>query len=90
MADSKYHKNLPRELQGVMFLALALLLALSLISYSQDDPSLNTATTNVSTIHNLLGVVGSHVAGALVYCLGLSAFWLPLFLLVASIGTFMG
>jgi S-DNA-T family DNA segregation ATPase FtsK/SpoIIIE len=90
MAESKYRKNLRQELWGVVYLTLALLLALSLISYSQDDPSLNTATTDVHSVNNILGIAGSHVSGALVYCLGLSAFWLPIFLLAASIGKFMG
>jgi S-DNA-T family DNA segregation ATPase FtsK/SpoIIIE len=51
-------------------------IALSLISYFPQDPSWNTAAGAVRA-HNLMGVVGAHVADLLFQVFGLTAFGLP-------------
>ena len=83
-------KNLSQEIYGIVFLALAVLFAFSLGSYSPDDPSLDSAATETLKINNLLGVVGSHLAGVLIHLFGLSAFWFPILLLAASVYAFYG
>ena len=73
------------ELVGFLLLVAALLVALSLVSYSPLDPSLNTAgPPQVPPAHNWIGVVGAHLADALLQALGYVAFLLPLLLLAAA------
>ncbi len=71
------------EVGGVVYLALGLATALSLISYHPEDPSWNTATGSTHAI-NLIGRPGAVWADFTLQALGLAAFLLPvLFLLVA-------
>jgi S-DNA-T family DNA segregation ATPase FtsK/SpoIIIE len=66
------------ELGGVALIAAVGGAALSLISWSVQDPSLNHATTG--TVHNLLGRPGAMVADVLMQLLGIAAvvFLVPL------------
>ena len=59
----------------------------SLLSYSPEDPSINHATA-ARDIHNLFGIFGAHLSGALVEVFGLGAFWVPILLLLSSIRFF--
>jgi len=73
------------ELVGFLLLMAALLVALSLLSYSPLDPSLNTAGPPQSPpAHNWIGVVGAFLADALLQALGYVAFLLPLLLLAMA------
>jgi len=71
-----------REYAAVVFLAFSAFLFLSLASYDPRDPSFNTATTRPE-VSNLCGLIGSHVADALVQLLGVCSIVVPvgLFLL---------
>jgi len=79
--------RLKRDIWGVMICALAVLTALSLLSYDPRDRSLNTPSGNVPG-HNWGGVVGAYWADLLLQGLGLSAHLLPLFLLILSYDLF--
>ena len=79
--------RLNREILGVAILVLALLLALSLLSYSPRDRSLNTPSGSLPT-HNWGGIAGAYVADILLQALGLSSYLLPLFLFTLSYGLF--
>ncbi|MBB2201884.1 DNA translocase FtsK [Gluconacetobacter tumulisoli] len=57
------------ELGGMTLWLLALALAAALWSYSPLDPSMNTASSQVPT--NLLGIVGSYLADALLQNVGI-------------------
>jgi S-DNA-T family DNA segregation ATPase FtsK/SpoIIIE len=73
------------ELVGFLLLVGALLVALSLVSYSPLDPSLNTAGPPQSPpANNWIGVVGAYLADALLQALGYVAFLLPLLLLAMA------
>jgi S-DNA-T family DNA segregation ATPase FtsK/SpoIIIE len=73
------------ELVGFLLLVAALLVALSLVSYSPLDPSLNTAgPSQTPPAHNWIGVVGAYLADALLQALGYVAFLLPLLLMAAA------
>ena len=74
--DEKNFKR-AREIYAVLFLALAVLLLLSLISYHPGDSSFNRYLTEAPPPHNLIGVCGSYTADALFRLLGLAAFLLP-------------
>ncbi|MGA3213828.1 MAG: DNA translocase FtsK [Terriglobales bacterium] len=78
------------ELVGLLLFAGALLLLLALASYSPHDPSLNTAapSSDSRTPHNWIGMAGSYSADVLLQVLGISAFLLPLFLLLLAIRWF--
>jgi S-DNA-T family DNA segregation ATPase FtsK/SpoIIIE len=69
------------ELVGFLLLVSALLLFLALSTYSPLDPSLNTAAAPipVRAAANWIGVVGALLSDLLLQCLGLAAFFLPVF-----------
>ncbi len=66
------------ELVGLLVLALATLLFLSLISYRPTDPSLNTV--GPGPVRNWIGPAGAYLSDFLLQIEGLSAFILPLLL----------
>src|SRR5258708_714907 len=65
------------EAAGFVYLAAAVHLTLSLVSYHPEDPSWNVAT-GASHAHNLMGTFGSHLADLLLQCFGLAAFLVPI------------
>lgn len=74
-----------KEIIGICLLFLVVFTFISLISYSNADPSV-LHNTGVSTKpQNLFGVVGAHLAGLLIGLFGLGAFWIPVLLMLASI-----
>jgi DNA segregation ATPase FtsK/SpoIIIE, S-DNA-T family len=68
---------------AVVYLLLGLCYVLCLVSYHQQDPSLNTATSTVRPL-NLIGRVGAHVADFSLQSLGLAAFAIPVLLVMLS------
>jgi S-DNA-T family DNA segregation ATPase FtsK/SpoIIIE len=70
-------KLLWRELKGLLLIAAAFLLGLSLLSYHPTDASLTSAST-ASTVRNLVGWVGSSVADGLFQLIGVSAYLVPI------------
>ena len=73
--------RLNREVRGVVISLTALLIIISLFSYSPNDRSLNTPSGVIS--HNWGGFVGAFLADLLLQGLGLSAYLLPVFLSLA-------
>ncbi|MDQ7785436.1 MAG: DNA translocase FtsK 4TM domain-containing protein [Desulfomonilaceae bacterium] len=72
---------------AILLIAGAVFLFLCLISYDPKDPSFNVATTR-SDVSNLCGLIGSHIADALVQLVGLSAIAAPVVLLVIAVRLF--
>ena len=64
------------EFIGLLWIALALLGGLSLVTFSPADPSFNT-TAAAGTVHNWVGTVGAYAADLLYQCFGACAFLLP-------------
>jgi S-DNA-T family DNA segregation ATPase FtsK/SpoIIIE len=87
--DRKPLQGRAREIAGVVLFALAVFLFLSVISYSPTDPSLSNYETSTTRISNVGGIIGSYLADILIRFLGLSAYWLPLFLLITSVKLFL-
>src|SRR3990167_4856000 len=79
--------RLNREILGVVIFALALLTALSLLSYHPTDRSLNTPSGSLQT-QNWGGIVGAYLADLLLQGLGLSAYLLAIFLFAVSYNLF--
>ena len=67
------------ELIGFVGLSVAILLALSLLSYSPSDPSLNVSASapSLGSVHNWIGLVGAYLADALFQLAGYAAFLFP-------------
>ena len=76
-----------KEIVGIFCFFLVIFTLISLLSFSPEDPSIHNARAG-GTIHNLFGVLGAHVSGALIGLFGLGAFWIPLLLLLTSIHFF--
>jgi S-DNA-T family DNA segregation ATPase FtsK/SpoIIIE len=76
-----------KEIIGIFLFFLVIFTLISLVSFSPGDPSIHNAKA-ADSIHNLFGVVGAHVSGALIGLFGLGAFWIPLLLLFTSIHFF--
>ena len=75
------------ELIGLVTLAAAVLLFLSLVSYRPTDPSFNTVGGFGSAgrpAHNWIGLIGAQVSDLLLQIEGVTAFFLPL--LVGGLG----
>jgi S-DNA-T family DNA segregation ATPase FtsK/SpoIIIE len=73
------------EFEGFLLSTLGALVLLSLVSYHSLDPSLDTAASGWSAVHNWIGRVGAYSADALLQALGWSAYLVPLVLLVIGV-----
>ena len=71
------------EFLGLVYLAVGILLTLSLVSYHPQDTSWNTATAAAKPL-NLIGFWGAHASDALLQLAGLGAFTVPALLLVLA------
>ena len=87
MKDPQKGSRLSREIWAVVIFALALLIAFSLFSYEPTDRSLNTPSGSLE-IRNWGGIVGAYLADLLLQGLGLSAYFLSLFLFTFSFNLF--
>src|SRR5918993_383009 len=68
---------------GLVLLALGVALICSLVSYYPQDPSWNTATSEVRPL-NLIGRAGAHAADAQLQFAGLGAFTIPALLVMLA------
>lgn len=80
--------GLKLEIFAVFVLGLAIFLTASLVSYRPEDPSFGHYNSGASK--NLVGVVGSYVAGFLLDGMGISAFWLPFFCILFTLRLIRG
>ncbi len=71
------------EAGGVLFLLFGLLVWLSLVSYHPEDPSLNTAAA-AGRAKNLIGVAGAYASDLMIQIFGLTAYLLPVALLLIA------
>jgi S-DNA-T family DNA segregation ATPase FtsK/SpoIIIE len=81
--------SLKREILGVILLAFAALLALSLFSYNPDDPSFNNQFSEPQKATNLMGFIGAHLADIFFQVFGLTAFLWPLFFVLFAFKLFL-
>jgi S-DNA-T family DNA segregation ATPase FtsK/SpoIIIE len=79
-----------KEVWGVVFLLLTIILGGSLLSYYPQDPLLWEKAGAIDHAKNLFGTIGAHLAGGLFLLLGLSSFWLIAILLFLSFSLFRG
>ena len=78
-----------REIVGVALIALGLFLLLALVSYSSQDPSLNSTGAAKGVVRNLGGIVGAFLADLSIQALGWTAYLIPVFFLFLGITRFL-
>jgi len=79
-----------KEILGLVFLLLAIILCGSLLSYHPSDKLFWNVTDPVGKANNLFGAVGAHLAGSLFFLMGFSSLWLVIFLLFMALISFRG
>jgi S-DNA-T family DNA segregation ATPase FtsK/SpoIIIE len=82
--------HVKKEIKGIIFLLVALILGVSLFTYSPEDPLFWISSRSIGKAHNLFGIVGSHLSGYLFFILGLSSFWLIVIFFIMAILSFQG
>jgi DNA segregation ATPase FtsK/SpoIIIE, S-DNA-T family len=78
-----------REVCGIVGLALAFFLFLSLVSYQPGDPSFSHSVNGVQKIKNIFGSVGAYTSDILIKLIGLSALMLPIIFLIIAFKHFL-
>jgi S-DNA-T family DNA segregation ATPase FtsK/SpoIIIE len=73
-----------KEITGIITLTLALFILLCLVSYKPTDPSFTHYVAGKAAIKNLGGFVGAYISDSLLKLLGISAYWLPIVLILIS------
>jgi len=75
------HRRLNESI-GLLLAVIAILIGLSLVSFTSDDPSFNIARSPVlnTKAHNFVGVVGAYFADGFFQLLGYSSYLIPIFL----------
>jgi S-DNA-T family DNA segregation ATPase FtsK/SpoIIIE len=89
MSEKQPEMGRTREIPGVICLAIGIFLLLCLASYHPLDPSFTHFVAEDVKTRNLIGYAGSYTADSLIRLLGLSAFLLPLVILIASVKLFL-
>ena len=69
--------HLTWDFLGILTIGFSLLILVSMLSYSMDDPSFNKFSSQETAIKNLGGVVGAHLADSLIQVFGSGAFIFP-------------
>lgn len=84
------HSTLRKEIRGILFFLVALILGVSLFSYHPGDPLLwDSPSAGLGRAHNLFGPIGAQLAGGLFFVLGFSSFWLVAFFVTLGLFSFM-
>ncbi len=87
MIEDTVKERLKREVVGILLIAVALFLFLSLLSYHPADPSFFTYTIKrTKEIGNWMGIVGAYGSALLFQGFGFPAFLIPFILGLIAIG----
>jgi len=76
-----------QEVIGIIFLAIAVLVFLSLVSYTPQDLSWHTTHPNVP-VKNAINIFGTYLSGVLYFVFGHASFLIPLILFIFSMNWF--
>ena len=79
---------LRREIRGILFVLIAIVLGVSLFSYHPSDPVFGLKTSQAAEIHNLFGKLGAQLSGWVFQILGFSSFWLVAVFLAMAVLSF--
>lgn len=86
----KHPEPIRKEIKGIIFLLIAVILGVSLFSYHPGDQLFWNVTGPTGKAQNLFGTVGSHLAGGIVMLVGFSSIWLVAVFLSMSYLSFKG
>lgn len=75
------------EILAIFFLAIAILIFISLISFHKDDIEFLTSASS-ARLHNFAGIIGAYLAWGLFFLAGLSSYIIPVVLLFWAAGRF--
>lgn len=78
---------LRREIWGILFLLIAVILGVSLFSFHPTDPVMGIRD-HAGKAHNLFGAVGANISGWIFLFLGFSSFWLVIAFLILAYASF--
>jgi len=79
MKEVSMKERLLREIAGILFIALAFFLFLSLVSYSPKDPSFfSHISPKMKDIQNWMGIVGAYLSSLLFQGFGFPSFLIPI------------
>ncbi len=78
--DKNNNFGFKKDILVIALFALIVFIALSLISYSPEDPSFFRGISEGEKVKNLTGIAGSHLSGFMLELLGISAYVVPLIL----------
>ncbi|MFA9394310.1 MAG: DNA translocase FtsK [Halodesulfovibrio sp.] len=84
----KNTQRITRELFSLFITFWGILLTISLVTFSQADPSLNHIVSSPKSIHNAAGLFGAYLSGLLVDMFGLASYLLALGFLASGIRCF--
>ncbi len=79
-----------KEIRGLIFLLIAIILGGSLLFYNPGDQLFWNVTGPLGKAHNLFGTVGAHLAGGVFFLVGFSSFWLVIIALTMAFLSFRG
>jgi S-DNA-T family DNA segregation ATPase FtsK/SpoIIIE len=74
-----------KEIIGICLLFLVVFTLISLLSYSDTDPSVFHNSGVKGKINNQFGIIGAHISGLFIGFFGLGAFWIPFLFLLTGI-----
>ncbi|MFH1645599.1 MAG: DNA translocase FtsK [Candidatus Omnitrophota bacterium] len=77
------------EIIGFLFMAVGLLVFVSLVSYNADDLSFFISTPNAN-ITNFVGVIGAYLSTSLIFLIGRAAYAVPILCLIWAMNKFSG
>ncbi len=77
-------KKRSKEILGILFIGLAIILFLSLVSYNPNDPSWWGSTVYKGTATNWIGITGANISESFYQFFGFSSFLIPLILGMAG------
>lgn len=86
--SDKGEKPLRKEIRGIVFLLLVIMLGVSLFTFHPADPVSGLKTGHAARAHNLFGTVGAHLSGWVFFILGFSSFWLVAVFLAMAVLSF--
>ena len=83
MIEDSIKEKLKHEIIGILLIAIAVFLFLSLVSYHPMDPSFfSYSSSKIKEIHNWMGIVGAYLSGLLFQAFGFPSFLISFVLVV--------
>ena len=79
-----------KEIRGIIFFLIAIILGIALFSYHPGDPLFWELKASVSKTQNLFGTVGAHLSGVIFRTVGFSSYWLVILFLASALLSFKG